>query len=118
MGSVLVASKTKPKIKNIPTSFEAAVAHHRAGRTAQAEATYRSVLATQPNHEQAAFLLGALCLEGRRPKEAVEWLGRANELAPNNPQYLSNLGEAHRRLGDPRQAADILVRAVAMRPDL
>jgi hypothetical protein len=43
-----------------PVSFEAALAHHRAGRLPQAEAMYRQVLASEPDHVDSLHLLAVL----------------------------------------------------------
>jgi protein O-GlcNAc transferase len=108
----------KLKKKTAPLTFDAAVQHHRAGRLDHAEAIYRHVVEREPDNEQAVFLLAALCLGSARSEEAAQLLERAQRLAPTNAHYLSNLGEAYRRLGRAQEAADTLVKAVALRPEL
>lgn len=108
----------KPKNKSFQPTFEVALQHHRAGRLDHAEAIYRQVVVREPEHEQATFLLGALCLSSNRTEEALGLLQHACRLSPGNAQYLSNLGEALRRLGRTQDAADTLVKAVALRPEL
>jgi len=98
--------------------FDDALSHHRAGRLQQAEARYRAVLASTPDHAQANFLLGALCLDSQRLDEALTLSLRAAELDPNNAHYHSNCGEALRRLGQFERAAEELVRAVSLKPDM
>ncbi|MFC5357857.1 tetratricopeptide repeat protein, partial [Azospirillum himalayense] len=49
----------------------AGLAHHGAGRLAEAESVYRRVLADHPRHPDALHLLGALALQGGKPAEAV-----------------------------------------------
>ena len=90
--------------------FDDALSHHRAGRLQQAEARYRSVLASTPDHAQASFLLGALCLDSQRPDEALTLSLRAAALDPNNAHYHSNCGEALRRLGQFERAAEVCAR--------
>ena len=104
--------------KRQASSFDAAMEHHRAGRMQHAEALYRKVIAETPNHGQALFLLGAVCLGSQRLEEAAILTERAIALTPDNAPYLSNLGEALRRLGRLDEAAATLVRAVNLRPDL
>ncbi len=98
--------------------FDAAMEQHRAGRMEHAEALYRKAISKTPDHAQALFLLGAICLGSQRVEEAVTLTERAVALTPDNPHYSSNLGEALRRLGRLDEAAAVLVRAVNLRPDL
>ena len=67
------------KLKNrpAPLTFETALQHHRAGRLDHAEAIYRHVVEREPANEQAAFLLGALCLGSDRADAALQLLERA-----------------------------------------
>lgn len=97
------------------SGFDAALAHHRAGRLQQAEAAYRKVIEKAPEHAQALFLQGAICLASQRAEEALALSRRAAALYPDNALYLSNLGEAQRRLGHLEEATEVLVRAVTLR---
>jgi predicted O-linked N-acetylglucosamine transferase (SPINDLY family) len=101
-----------------PTGFDSALEHHRAGRLARAEALYLKVIENDAQHDQVLFLLGALCLASQRLEQALSFCQRAAALSPNNPQYLSNFGEALRRQGQLEAAAEVLTRAVALRPEL
>src|SRR5258708_22057185 len=55
-----------------PASFEAGLAHHRAGRLPQAEAIYRQILASEPDHVDSLHLLAVASLEACRPHRALE----------------------------------------------
>ncbi len=90
---------------------------HRAGRLQEAEAAYAKVLAADPRHHRALFALSVLALSTRRDEDAAGLLARAVELDSGNVAYLSNLGEAYRRLGSLRNAVDALLRALALKPD-
>jgi tetratricopeptide (TPR) repeat protein len=71
-----------------------AVAAHRRGDLDRAEAVYRAILRTQPNHFDATHLLGAvLCARGRN-KEAEVTLRRAIALNPKVAAAHNNLGNA------------------------
>jgi predicted O-linked N-acetylglucosamine transferase (SPINDLY family) len=107
-----------PEASPAAGTFERAIAQHRAGRVQEAERLYREVLARDAEHEQALFLLAAVCLERGLTPEASQLLERLVRLRPGNPLYLSNLGEAQRRLGAYEEAAATLVRAVSLKPDL
>jgi tetratricopeptide (TPR) repeat protein len=57
--------------------FAAGLAHHQAGRLAQAETHYREVLAAQPDHADALHLLGVIASRVGRHDVAVDLIGRA-----------------------------------------
>jgi predicted O-linked N-acetylglucosamine transferase (SPINDLY family) len=98
--------------------FEQALEHHRAGRTAEAEALYRRLLEREPEHHQALYLSSVIALAAGRFEPALELVRRASELSPTNAVYLTNQGETERRLGRLDAAAATLVRAVALDPGL
>ncbi|MFY7962547.1 MAG: tetratricopeptide repeat protein, partial [Elsteraceae bacterium] len=62
-------------------TLEAALAqgleHHRAGRLAEAEALYRSILEAFPQHAESLHLLGVIALQAGQPAAAVDLIGRA-----------------------------------------
>lgn len=72
----------------------------------RAEKILRSVLALNPIHAHACFLLGQLLLEQGRHDESVRFLRKAAELAPGKPEYSFELVEAYHLKGDARAAVD------------
>lgn len=80
-------------------SLEAGLAHHRAGRLPQAEAIYRRILASEPDHADAIFLLGIAALQTGHPDRALDLFMRAVKLQPRNSVYHSNMAVALRALG-------------------
>lgn len=80
-------------------SLEAGLAHHRAGRLPQAEAIYRQILASAPDHADSIFLLGIASLQTGHPDRALDLFSRAVKLQPRNSAYHSNMAVALRALG-------------------
>lgn len=93
-----------------------AVAHHQAGRLAEAETLYRGILAQHPNDLNALNLLGVLARQTARPTEAAELLQRAaaNPQAAADVHY--NLGTALNDLQRWPDAATAFRRALASQP--
>jgi predicted O-linked N-acetylglucosamine transferase (SPINDLY family) len=98
--------------------FEQAVALHRAGDKAKAEALYRKFLEREPGHDQALYLSSVLAVEAGRLEAARELSSKAAELSPENAVYAMHLGDIDRRLGRTRAAIESLVRAVSLDPEL
>jgi FkbM family methyltransferase len=98
--------------------FGAGIKHHQAGRTAEAAACYRSVLAIEPRHAEALHLLGVLAQESGRHDLAVELFRLAIKENARNPLYFSNLGVALKDQGKPEEAVAAYRQAIALKPDL
>lgn len=99
-----------------PPPISLAVAHHQAGRLAEAETLYRDILARQPDDLNALNLLGVLTRQTARPQEATELLQRAaaNPQAAADVHY--NLGTALNDLQRWSDAAAAFRRALATQP--
>src|SRR5262245_19613883 len=69
------------------------------GRLAEAEASFRSVLAQEPGHADAQHLLGHVLLQQKRFDEAAAELRRLLAAAPDNAAAWFTLGQALRALG-------------------
>ncbi len=83
---------------SIEEATRLAVAHHRAGRRAEAEAICRDLVGRDPKNAELWGMLGTLLIETDRLDRAVPPLKRAAELAPAVARHHANLGEALRRL--------------------
>ena len=110
------AAKTASVGSDPAALVAAGLAHHGAGRLAEAESAYRRVLAGHPRHPDALHLLGALALQGGRLAEAVDWMTQAIRCAPDNAACFSNLASALRRLGRRDEALASCRRALALDP--
>lgn len=93
-----------------------ALALHRAGRLADADAAYRAILAAAPNPD-AHYLLGVVALQSNRPDDAVGPLRQATGLSPTQPQYHQTLGVALGQSGHPAEALTAFEHALALQPD-
>lgn len=98
-------------------TLRAAIHHHQAGRLSQAEVAYREILSQDPDCLDALHYLGMIAHQLGRQLEAVELIGRAAALAPENPAIHSNLGEAYRHLHRLDDAVASFQRALALQPD-
>jgi len=97
-------------------SLATAIAHHRAGRLAEAEEIYREILAADPEHAEALHLLGLVACQVNQLEAAEALIVRASALVPGNAEFLLNLGEVQRRRGKLEAAAASLRRAVEAEP--
>lgn len=117
----MIASTGKPDTQR---AVAAGIAHHRAGRLAEAEEAYRQVLAADPANVDALYLLGAIAHGAGQYRQAVDCISRAIAHAeqavpprPPNPYAFSNLGEAYRATGQTRDAMACYEKALAIKPD-
>jgi predicted O-linked N-acetylglucosamine transferase (SPINDLY family) len=96
--------------------LQRAVAHHRRGELAQAEALYRAILARAPRQFDATHLLGVVHQQRGEKQAAVDLLGKATRLDPNHAAAHSNLGVALRDLGQLEDALQAFDRAISLEP--
>jgi predicted TPR repeat methyltransferase len=95
-----------------------ATAALKAGRRTEAAAILGKLLAREPRHLDALYLLGTIEAERGQLGRAVGLLRRAAEVEPNSPYVQNNLGNALMLAGALEQAAEHFRRALALRPDL
>ena len=93
------------------------LAHHRAGKLAEAEIVYGRVLQSQPDNATALHLMGVLALQTGRFDNALDWIGRAIAHQPHFPEALNNQGNALKALNRLEDATEAYDRALAQRPD-
>lgn len=96
----------------------AAVAQHRAGRLAEAEALYRQVLARAPNQVDSLHLLGVLANQRGDFETAVSFIQRAiaQKKAAPVADFHNNLGIALGGLGRREDARKQFSRAIQLKP--
>jgi predicted O-linked N-acetylglucosamine transferase (SPINDLY family) len=97
--------------------FAAAVAVHRSGDLAAAEAAYRDLLRAVPNYAAALSNLGAVRAKLGDEGEAVRLYQLALAARPNFPDALYNLGNIHRRAGRLQEAGELFRLCTQADPD-
>ncbi|MGP0089283.1 MAG: tetratricopeptide repeat protein [Xanthobacteraceae bacterium] len=107
----------RPAGTTIAELFGAGIAHHQAGRLAEAEELYRRILAAHPNHPDALHLLGLIASQVGRHELAVQLIELAIRQDGKNSLYYSNLGLAFQELQNFAQALESYDRALALRPN-
>jgi protein O-GlcNAc transferase len=96
-------------------TLAAAIAHHRAGRLADAERLYRLVCDNDPNNARAFHLCGVVAHQLRRP-DAVSLVGRAVMLAPDFAEAHNDRGVILGANGQVADALSCFEKAVALNP--
>lgn len=94
-----------------------ALAHHQAGRFAEAENGYRQILAHDPTNVAAWHLLGRLANRIGQHDSAVECLRQALNIRPNYAAAHCDLGTVLEARGEWDQAVASYRRALALAPD-
>ncbi len=96
--------------------LNAALAHHQAGRLADAKALYARILAKQPKHADALHFMGLLACQIGQSEAGVALMRESIALAPS-PIYYNNLGNALREAKSLDESVDAYRRAVSLKPD-
>jgi tetratricopeptide (TPR) repeat protein len=97
--------------------YAEAVAHHRSGQLDRAEAGYRSIPPDDPKYPDSVQLLGVIAQQRGDHVRAVELIGSAIAMRPNQAEFHSNLAEAHRALGQLAAAEACCAEALRLKPN-
>ena len=101
-------------LRQLPALFQRALAFHRQGQLALAQAVYEQILKIQPRNADALHLLGVSAAQMQNPRKAVELLDQAIELKPNVAAAYNNRGSALKELGRFAEALADYERAIAI----
>ena len=86
----------RPYLPYPPMTLAQAVAHHRAGRLAEAVGLYAEALERDPDNADLLHMMGTAACQLGDADLAIELIGRANRIAPGQSSYLNALGMAYR----------------------
>jgi protein O-GlcNAc transferase len=103
---------------NFQEKLNSGLAHHRAGRLADAEKIYRQVLSQRPNQAEVLHLLGILSAQTGNSSEAIELIGRAISISPTNAVYHNDFANALKANGQIDRAIASYRQAIRLKPDL
>jgi len=88
--------------------------HHQAGELIAAARGYQAVLIRDPNHADAAHLLGVVFHQQGQSAKAIELINRAVALRPSVAAFHANLAEAYRATGQFERAAGCCLTALQL----
>ncbi len=97
--------------------IDEAIALHRQGRVAEAQAIYEAILKDNPNHFDALHLLGIAASQLGNSQSAVDLITLAVTIKPDHADAHYNLGKA---LGELKQLAGAVAsydKAIRLKPD-
>jgi predicted O-linked N-acetylglucosamine transferase (SPINDLY family) len=101
---------------DLQTYYDAAVAQHRAGNIAAAEATYRQILDADRFFARAWHLLGVLLHQRGETATAIEYIERAIGLEPQWSVFYSNLANVYWTAGRMHDAERAVRQALELEP--
>ncbi|WP_175711163.1 tetratricopeptide repeat protein [Burkholderia ambifaria] len=103
-------------MNDIQQALQEALAHHQAGRFAQAKTLYDAILHAQPGQPDAMHFLGLLACQLKQYDAGLALMERSLAERPD-ASYFNNLGNMLRECGRLDDAIAHYRRAVALRPD-
>ena len=83
----------------MPEMFVEALAHHKAGRLAEAERLYRLILAADSRHSDSLHMLGMIAHQRGRNEDAIDLIDQAIAIVGTAPSYHYNFGVVLAELG-------------------
>jgi len=104
-------------MRQIEDAFREAVRIYRAGRMTEAARLLGEILAVEPRNTGSLHLLGTIAGHGGQYDLAVELIGRATGLGPDNPDYQFHMAASFHAIGRIAWAVTHYGRALALKPD-
>ena len=109
-----VAPAEAPVNSQAQAGFDAARAHLRAGRTAEAERGFRDVIARHPELGGAHANLGLILRSAGKHDESVAALEQAAKVSPKQSVFHNQLGVSYRHKGQFQKARNAYEQAIAL----
>ncbi len=81
-----------------------------------AEESFRAVLEQEPKNIHALNLMGMLCVNHQRAPEAIEFISKALDKVPDNPQSHCNIGLAYKDTGSHDKAIEHFRQSIKLDP--
>jgi tetratricopeptide (TPR) repeat protein len=107
--------------KNVKAETNLGLSLAALGRTSEAQSAYRNAIAQQEGDAQKnseTFIdFGNLLLDENQPEDAIKYLSKAREIAPQEFRVFQSLGKAYLRLNKLPEAQTALEKAVSLTPD-
>ena len=103
---------------DIVGTLQSGLAHHRAGRLAQAELAYRQVLEVHPRNAHALHLLGLVAFQAGKPELALTYVEGAIKCDAFHAPFWADLAEIYRALERLPEAIAAYRKALGMNPDM
>jgi protein O-GlcNAc transferase len=106
------------EVLDLKAMADQAIALHRQGDLARAEALYLQILDADPRLFGPRYYLGLMRLQQGRHGEACDYLGEAVKVFPNDIGALMNYGMALRAAGRAENALEVFERVLAIQPNM
>ncbi len=90
---------------------------HQTGQLAQAQLIYEDILKTNPRHGDCLHLLGVVASQTENYQRAVDLIGKAIDIYPDNPVFYANHAIALSSLGQLQAAIVSYDKAIALQPN-
>jgi tetratricopeptide (TPR) repeat protein len=98
--------------------YEAAMVADKLGKLATVEEMLRKLIKVAPDHAHAYNALGYALLDRKvRLEEAMQFIEKAHQLAPDDAAILDSVGWGHFLLGNMSKSLEFMRRAYATLPD-
>ena len=91
--------------EHILQQLEKGYRHQQSGDLRLAERTYLRVLKKDPANIHALNLLGVLCVNSSRPREAITYLNKALKQHPDDAETRASIALAYKDIGNLKEAA-------------
>lgn len=115
-----VDASAKPgasRLASVDGPFAQALQYHRAGQLPVAEQLYRQIVPSDARYADSLNMLGIIALQLGQYAQAVDLIGKANELQSNHAEAYGNLAAALIGVAKLDEAVAACDHALALKPD-